>query len=58
MKNGIETKRYYAILDWKDNNLEKFRRYYKDRKLSELTTYELKELYILWEQEIVQYLKP
>jgi hypothetical protein len=45
MKNGIPSEKYYFLLEWKDNNMEDFINMYGERRLHDLTTYELNKLY-------------
>lgn len=45
MKNGIPADNYYKLLEWKDSNLKKFRRWYDNKSLNDLTTEQLKELW-------------
>lgn len=41
MKNGIMSQIYYQLLQWKDNNLEKFQELYPNKALNDLTQKEL-----------------
>ena len=45
MKNGIPTDNYYELLEWKDNNLDKWEEMYQMRSLSSLKVLELITLY-------------
>jgi hypothetical protein len=45
MKNGIPSEKYYFLLVWKDDNMEEFIEMYGERKLYDLTTYELNKLH-------------
>ena len=46
MKNGIPSQHYYELLEWKDENMKEFIERYNNRRMCELTTDELKELYL------------
>jgi hypothetical protein len=45
MKNGIPSEHFYKLLEWKDANMDEFLIRYNYRRLRDLTTEELKELY-------------
>ena len=45
MKNGIPSEKYYFLLEWKDANIEDFVDMYNNRRICELTAYELNKLY-------------
>lgn len=45
MKNGIPSQHYYELLEWKDVNMREFIERYDNRRMCDLTTEELKELY-------------
>lgn len=45
MKNGIPSQHYYELLEWKDENMREFIERYDNRRMCDLTTEELKELY-------------
>ena len=51
MKNGIPAEKYYFLLEWKDNNMDKFLTQYDNRRLCDLGTYELNELYKIIKDE-------
>ena len=54
MKNGVEDKIYYFLLDWKDRNLEEYREIKGNKRLCDLTPYELNLLYNV----VTAYAKP
>jgi hypothetical protein len=41
MKNGIPSKIYYSLLEWKDEHLEEFISMFGHKKLCEFTAHEL-----------------
>lgn len=45
MINGITEEKYYFLLEWKDNNIEEFISMKGQRRMKDLTTYELNKLY-------------
>jgi hypothetical protein len=45
MKNGILTEKYYFLLEWKDANMQEFIDMYGERRMCDLTTYELNKLH-------------
>ena len=45
MKNGVADDVYYFLLDWKDKNLEEYQSIKGDKRLCDLTPYELNLLY-------------
>jgi hypothetical protein len=45
MKNGIPSEKYYFLLEWKDTNMHEFIDMYDERRMCDLTTYELNKLY-------------
>ena len=45
MKNGIPIKKYYFLLDWKDNNMKEYISIKGEKRLCDLSTYELNKLY-------------
>lgn len=45
MKNGIPSEKYYFLLEWKDNNMEDFIAMYGERRMCDLTPYELNKLH-------------
>lgn len=45
MKNGIPIEKYYFLLEWKDDNMEEFLNIYNKRRLCELSSTELIDLY-------------
>lgn len=45
MKNGIPADRYYFLLEWKDANMEDYLSMYGERRMCDLTTYELNKLH-------------
>lgn len=45
MKNGIPSEKYYFLLEWKDDNMEEFIAMYDERRMCDLTRYELNKLY-------------
>ena len=45
MKNGVTDDVYYFLLDWKDKNLEEYQSIKGDKRLCDLTPYELNLLY-------------
>lgn len=45
MKNGIPSEKYYFLLEWKDANMQEFIDMYGERRMCNLTTYELNKLY-------------
>lgn len=53
MKNGIEDKKYYELLEWKDSNLTLFGKIYKDQRLCDLNPVELMDLC-----SNIEYIKP
>ncbi len=46
MKNGIQDEKYYFLLDWKDRNMEDYISIKGERRLCDLTPYELNILYV------------
>ena len=46
MKNGIPSQHYYLLLEWKDANMNEFIERFDNRRMCELSTEELKALYI------------
>ena len=45
MKNGVKDKVYYFLLDWKDRNLKEYQDIKGDKRLCDLSPYELNLLY-------------
>jgi len=45
LKNGIDHSIYYYLLDWKDRNLKEYRSIKGNKRLCDLTPYELNKLY-------------
>ncbi len=45
MKNGIQDEKYYFLLDWKDKHMDKYIAIKGERRLCDLTPYELNKLY-------------
>ncbi len=45
MKNGIPSEKYYFLLEWKDANMQEFIDMYRERRMCDLTTYELNKLH-------------
>lgn len=45
MKNGVEDSVYYYLLEWKDQNLAEYQTIKGDKRLCDLTPYELNKLY-------------
>jgi len=45
MINGIPSEKYYFLLEWKDDNMQEFIDMYGERRMCNLTTYELNKLY-------------
>ena len=45
MKNGIPSEKYYFLLEWKDSNMGEFIDMFNERRLCDLSTYELNKLY-------------
>jgi len=45
MKNGIPSDKYYFLLEWKDANMDEFIAMKGERRMHDLTTYELNKLY-------------
>jgi len=45
MKNGIPSEKYYFLLEWKDANMQEFIDMYGERRMCDLTSYELNKLH-------------
>lgn len=45
MKNGIPAEKYYFLLEWKDANMEEYINMKGERRMCDLSTYELNKLY-------------
>lgn len=55
MKNGIETHKYYFLLEWKDKNLPKFQEMFgEDQRLCDLPPKDLECLYIAIESGLME----
>ena len=57
MKNGVTDDVYYFLLDWKDKNLIEYQNIKGDKRLCDLTPYELNLLYRAIERDEIETLK-
>ena len=57
MKNGVNDDVYYFLLDWKDKNLIEYQNIKGDKRLCDLTPYELNLLYRAIERDEIETLK-